>query len=139
MELLAWSLTTGLQFMTNKEFRMDFFWKHQCTLTFYNMLSKTNMFNFYMKKSLNTFFWMTIFVFFRFLYQIWLQKSVFGLTWTKMFFFNPIFKYFTIYNKNCWQHMRFSYKKSRYGCNSIFHEGNQKKIIKHFAKQVLVC
>ena len=55
-------------------------WEHQCALISHTMLSKTNTFNFYRKKSLNTFFWMTIFVFCRFLDQIRLQKTVFGLT-----------------------------------------------------------
>ena len=46
-----------------------------------------------MKKSLNTFFLMTILVFCMFLYQIWLKKTVF---WTNIeinVFFNPKFNY----------------------------------------------
>ena len=43
---------TGFQFMANKQFRREKYWEHQCALIFHYMLSKTNMFNFYMNKTL---------------------------------------------------------------------------------------
>ena len=65
-------------------------WEHQCALISQTMLSKTNTFNFYRKKSLNNFFLDDIFfVFWRFLDQIWLTKTGF---WTniKMYSFLSI-------------------------------------------------
>ena len=71
---------TCFEFMANKQFRMEKNWEHQCALISHTMLSKTNMLKFYRKKSLKKKFWMKIWVFCRFLDQIWLQKTVFGLT-----------------------------------------------------------
>ena len=51
--------------------------EHQCALISQNMLSKTNTFNFFMTKTLNTFWWMNIFCCCRFLNQIRLQKTLF--------------------------------------------------------------
>ena len=47
--------------ISSSEWKKD--WEHQCALISQNMLSKTNTFNFYRKKSLNTFFWMKILFF----------------------------------------------------------------------------
>ena len=47
---------TGFKFMANKQFRMEKNWEHQYALISHTMLSKTNTFNFYSKKSLNIFF-----------------------------------------------------------------------------------
>ena len=37
--------------MANKQFRMEKYWEHRCALISHNMLSKTDTFDFYMKKS----------------------------------------------------------------------------------------
>ena len=47
-----------------------------------SVLPKTNTFNFYMKKSLNTFFWMTILVFVGFWIEFGSRKLFF---WTNIF------------------------------------------------------
>ena len=88
--------------MANKQFRMEEKnWEHQCALISPTMLSKTNMFNFYRKKSLQKKIWDDNFVFLKvFGSNLAPKKLVFGLTLKKMFFFNPIFKYLTTY-KNC--------------------------------------
>ena len=98
------------------------------------MLSKTNTFNFYRKKSLNTFFLDDNFVFCRFLDQIWLQKTVFWTNIKKMFFsiqyLNILQLPKTFVDNTC----VLSYKKTRNGDKSIFYECD-KKIIKHLAKK----
>ena len=68
----------------------------------------------------------------------------FGGFWIKFgsknVFFNPIFKYSTIYKKNVVDTICVLFSnKSRNGCNRIIHECD-KKIINHFAKKkVLGC
>ena len=98
--------------ISSSEWKKD--WEHQCALISQNMLSKTNTLNFYMKKTLNIFFLDDNLGFRRFFNQIWLPKTVF---WTNMegnVFFNPILKYFTIYNFFFFDNMCvFLYKKNQ--------------------------
>ena len=48
---------TGFKFMANKQFRMKKKnWEHRFALISHTMLSKTNMFNFYRKKTIEIFF-----------------------------------------------------------------------------------
>ena len=109
--------------MANKQFRMEKDGEHHRALISPILLSKTNMFNFYMKKSLNTFLGMNILFFDMFLDWIWLQKTVF---WTNI----KIKYFFSIWQFNILQFTKtfvnrmgnFSFKKQINGCNIIFHK-----------------
>ena len=46
----------GFQFMGNKQFRMEFFWKHKFALISRNILLRTQTLNFYMEKLLKKVF-----------------------------------------------------------------------------------
>ena len=103
------------------------------------MLSKTNTFNFYRKKSLNNFFWWKFWFFEGFWIKFGSKKLVFGLTSKNIFFsmqyLNILQTIKTVVDNMC----VLFYKKSRNGWKSIFHECDG-KIIKHFTKKkVLGC
>ena len=87
-----WMLKTGFQFIANKQFSMEKKdWEHQFVLISQNILLKTNTFNLYRKNHLTHYFWMEILLFFKFLKQIWLPKTVFWTNLKKRFYQSNVY------------------------------------------------
>ena len=76
-DIVVRKFRTGFQFMANKQYRIE----KILGTTVYADISQHAL-----KKSLDTFFWMTIFFFCRFLEQIRLKKTFFRLTLKKTVF-----------------------------------------------------
>ena len=127
--------TTGFRFMANKQFKLEKRLGTSVCADISKYALKNQYVQFlYEKTTQHSFFGCQFCFFVGFWIKFGSRKQFFGLTWSETFF---SIQYWNIlqFTKTFFDNMCvLSYKKSRNGWKSIFHECN-KKIIKHFAKK----